>query len=1037
MKRILAWIVVAALCPATVFALGLGKIELKSGLNQPFNARIELLSPTRESLDSLTVSLAGIDAFERAGIQRPFVLSQLKFEVKENEHGADYIHVYSRDPIREPYLDFLVEANWSNGRLYREYTVLLDPPLYDANARQIVNAPAEEGGAAPAPETTAPSSAMQEGAAPAPSTSETAPSPSHYAGGDYGPTVATDTLWSIAGKTRPDTSVSVQQMMLALLKVNPDAFVNNNVNGLKRGVVLHMPTRDQIDALTQAQALAQVKSQYAMWDQIRGTTAAQVQQRPEGTPTSSGSTAPAQKETETGSGKSELRLVSASKENGQGAGGSSASGNAGGEKLQLAQEQLDSLKQENTDLKSRLSQSENIISDLKRLISLKDKDLSALQQQLAGAKKQQAPAAAAAAKPAPKKAAPAPAAAAAGKTPGQAKHVAKAPKEAAPAPAPESGGIVARIKGIVSANLVFVGGGLGAVVIAMAVLIWIKRRKGTVAEIAPVEMPGYVSTEDETEIPGAGAEELEQPETEAPPEAEQEPEAADAEEPQAVGGAEVIAPAETEAPAPAAEEPEEDPLAEVNVFLAYEHFDQAEDFVREAIAREPDNLEFHAKLLEVFYAASDKKKYEEAAKVLHDKVGGEGPHWDMALAMWQEMSPNRALFEEGAAEEEAAPEAGAGAGGVLDLTAEESSGAAAEPEGLDFDLGDTAAPAGSDNAGEDEILDLTAGSEEEGSLDGTAGQAEEEDLLDVTAAVALEPGEEQVSEQGEEDNVLDVTGGTAESGEDILDISSGGNDGLLDVTAQADLDNESIDEDLLDVTAVSGGEPEQGLDMEGAGEEKPDGDALDLDLGSEAEADNVIEFEGASSGEAGEEKGGDESQPEDAGLEFDLSMDTEESTSDAAEELSLEQDGGDEGLEFELDDSALEIQDEEPAAEAASADEGEKQDEGFDLDLTLDEDTPAEAVEDGTDLDMEGTVEIPKIELEGTDDEDDEDDDEDHTVFVPRTKETTEQSAEDEIATKLDLARPTSNWVTRTAPRAFSMKSSKKETTSRSARPRI
>ncbi len=88
-----------------------------------------------------------------------------------------------------------------------------------------------------------------------------------------------------------------------------------------------------------------------------------------------------------------------------------------------------------------------------------------------------------------------------------------------------------------------------------------------------------------------------------------------------------------------------DLLAEVDVFLAYERFSQAEEFVKNAIAGDPDNLDIHAKLLEVFYAACDKKGYEEAAKVLHDKVHGQGPYWDMALAMWQGMSPNRALLE--------------------------------------------------------------------------------------------------------------------------------------------------------------------------------------------------------------------------------------------------------------------------------------------------------------------------------------------------------------------------------------------------------
>ena len=135
--------------------------------------------------------------------------------------------------------------------------------------------------------------------------------------------------------------------------------------------------------------------------------------------------------------------------------------------------------------------------------------------------------------------------------------------------------------------------------------------------------------------------------------------------------------ASPEEAAPAEPEEEEDPLAEVNVFLAFDQFDQAIDFVKSAIEREPDNLDFHTRLLEVYYSASDKKGFEEHARVLHDKVNGEGSHWDMAVTMWSEMSPNRALFEAGAeAEEEAAPAEAAGTGGIMDLTAGEEESAA-------------------------------------------------------------------------------------------------------------------------------------------------------------------------------------------------------------------------------------------------------------------------------------------------------------------------------------------------------------------------
>ena len=128
MKRKFLVILLLSAIPLWAQALGLGELELNSGLNQPFDARIKLLSPTAGDLNNLKVQLADIDAFRRAGVDRPFILSKLKFEIEINETGADYIRVTSREPIREPFLNFLVEANWSNGRLFREYTVLLDPP---------------------------------------------------------------------------------------------------------------------------------------------------------------------------------------------------------------------------------------------------------------------------------------------------------------------------------------------------------------------------------------------------------------------------------------------------------------------------------------------------------------------------------------------------------------------------------------------------------------------------------------------------------------------------------------------------------------------------------------------------------------------------------------------------------------------------------------------------------------------------------------------------------------------------------------------
>src|SRR5271156_5468685 len=134
------------------FALGLGEIHLNSALNEPMNAEIDLIAAAPDELSALRATLAGRDAFTRYGIDRPPFLSTLTFKVGKGRDGRDALLVRSTDAIPEPFVTFLVEVNWSRGRLMREYTVLLDPPVYTpgetASSAAPVTAPSV---AAPAP----------------------------------------------------------------------------------------------------------------------------------------------------------------------------------------------------------------------------------------------------------------------------------------------------------------------------------------------------------------------------------------------------------------------------------------------------------------------------------------------------------------------------------------------------------------------------------------------------------------------------------------------------------------------------------------------------------------------------------------------------------------------------------------------------------------------------------------------------------------------------------------------------------------------
>src|ERR1700682_6119635 len=140
------------LWPSSSWALGLGEIHLKSALNEPMNAEIDLIAATPDELTALRASLAGRDAFTRYGIERPPFLSTLTFKVGKGKDGREALLVRSTDAIPEPVVTFLVEVNWARGHLMREYTILLDPPVYTPGERASSAAPVTAATTAPAAE---------------------------------------------------------------------------------------------------------------------------------------------------------------------------------------------------------------------------------------------------------------------------------------------------------------------------------------------------------------------------------------------------------------------------------------------------------------------------------------------------------------------------------------------------------------------------------------------------------------------------------------------------------------------------------------------------------------------------------------------------------------------------------------------------------------------------------------------------------------------------------------------------------------------
>ena len=274
-----------------VLAVGLGDIKLDSALNEPLRAEIELLSATPDELANLSVTMASADTFGRYGIDRPVYLQNILFEiVKSGGTQGNYVRVTSPSPITEPFLTFLVEAEWSRGRLLREYTVLLDPPTYAPPAVQQAPAvqapgrttPADSGrierqpqprAAEPAQPTVSTPSARPEPApepAPAPVYEEPRPMPAQDdapydtgAGGDYY-VAKGETLWGLASRVRPDSRLTMNQTMLAIFEANPEAF-GGNINVLRAGASLRIPSADEIYRIGRGDALSEVQRQHAAW----------------------------------------------------------------------------------------------------------------------------------------------------------------------------------------------------------------------------------------------------------------------------------------------------------------------------------------------------------------------------------------------------------------------------------------------------------------------------------------------------------------------------------------------------------------------------------------------------------------------------------------------------------------------------------------------------------------------------------------------------------------------------------------------------
>ena len=259
MKRVsilAAGVLSAAIIPRDGWALGLGELTLHSYLNEPFRAEVALLESDAFDDSDVLVGLASEVEFERLGVSRDFFLTRINFQVESDELGRRVV-LTTDAPLREPYLDLVVEARWPDGRLLREYTVLIDLPPRPMVA-EGQDAPVEK--AAQLANQAIVSEAGRTDAQTGGYGTDVAMRPT--AGAQYLVT-STDTLWRIASEGAAP-GISVQQTMLEIVAANPAAFEAGNINGLKSGYVLQIPDYDDIQVDPEV-ALSEVALQNEEW----------------------------------------------------------------------------------------------------------------------------------------------------------------------------------------------------------------------------------------------------------------------------------------------------------------------------------------------------------------------------------------------------------------------------------------------------------------------------------------------------------------------------------------------------------------------------------------------------------------------------------------------------------------------------------------------------------------------------------------------------------------------------------------------------
>ena len=411
-----------------VAALGLGDIRIQSFLNEPLRAEVELLDTRELLVDDIRIRLAGSEDFDRLGVERSYFLTGIQFEVRiDAATGQGVILLSTEDAVLEPYLDFIIEARWPSGRLLREYTVLVDPPAFHQDMVTVSVAERVEamtsrppaGEPAPSTQSTRESSSgdsvrLRESTLPPgemPERAFSAETSNTPAAGKRYMVRRDETLWEIAAQARPQ-GITVQQAMLDIQRLNPEAFIDGNINLIKAGYIIYLPAAGEVNSDDLATALDEVRSQNEQWRarRIPGVTAAATLRvsaapPPEGARGASGadeSSMPAPRSQDTAE---DTAVPAAADRDGDGPeateSGAQAQGSAAQESPAQDPAPPAGTSAASAQLLAQLDAMSERLDTVEQIIAVKDEQIATLQQALREAREAAAAAAAAAQRSAP------------------------------------------------------------------------------------------------------------------------------------------------------------------------------------------------------------------------------------------------------------------------------------------------------------------------------------------------------------------------------------------------------------------------------------------------------------------------------------------------------------------------------------------------------------------------------------------------------------------------------------------------------------